>query len=61
MTYSEITPSYPGASTSGIQRIEDSAFIPEDERNKDWRDYLEWIAAGNTPEPWVAEEQGEEQ
>jgi hypothetical protein len=27
------------------------AVIPADPRNEDWRDYLQWKAAGNTPLP----------
>lgn len=38
-----------------ILRIEDGAFIPSDERNIDYQDYLLWIAEGNTPEPADAE------
>jgi hypothetical protein len=26
-------------------------FIPEDEGNRDYRTYLQWVAAGNTPQP----------
>jgi len=33
-----------------IQRIEDGAFIPFDEGNYDYREYLAWVADGNTPE-----------
>jgi hypothetical protein len=29
----------------------DGAHIPSDERNQDYREYLSWIAEGNTPDP----------
>jgi hypothetical protein len=35
--------------TDAIRRISDGATIPFDEGNRDYRDYLEWIAAGNIP------------
>ena len=34
-----------------IKRIVDNAFIPFDPANTDYREYLEWLAEGNTPEP----------
>jgi hypothetical protein len=34
-----------------IKRLSDNAFIPFDPANTDYQEYLEWIAAGNTPEP----------
>jgi hypothetical protein len=34
-----------------IIRISDNAFIPFDEANKDYQEYLKWVAAGNTPLP----------
>ena len=34
-----------------IVRIADGAFIPTDPANKDYQQYLEWIAQGNTPLP----------
>ena len=33
-----------------IQRIEDRASIPFDAGNRDYQEYLKWIAEGNTPE-----------
>ncbi len=34
-----------------IIRLTDNASIPADPVNTDYRNYLEWLAAGNTPEP----------
>jgi hypothetical protein len=34
-----------------VIRIADNAFIPFDPANRDYREYLEWLDAGNTPEP----------
>ena len=33
-----------------ICRKSDMAFIPSDEANKDYQEYLEWIADGGVPE-----------
>jgi len=43
--------------TSSIQRISDGAFIPVDPGNRDYAEYLEWRAAGNTPEPAMSLEE----
>lgn len=37
--------------TTSILRIADNAYIPDDSANRDYQDYLKWIAEGNTPEP----------
>lgn len=37
--------------TSGVIRLADFTFIPEDDGNRDWREYQEWLAAENTPDP----------
>ena len=34
-----------------VIRLEDKAFIPFDEANTDYQEYLAWKAEGNTPEP----------
>jgi hypothetical protein len=36
---------------TSIKRLSDGAFIPNDPRNRDYRDYLDWLEAGNEPEP----------
>jgi hypothetical protein len=38
-------------STSSIQRLSDTAFIPFNPANTDYQEYLRWLEAGNTPEP----------
>ena len=37
--------------TNAIIRLSDSAYIPAAEGNADYRQYLTWLEAGNTPEP----------
>ena len=34
-----------------IVRLSDNAFIPAAPGNRDYTEYLEWLDAGNTPEP----------
>jgi len=34
-----------------IIRLSDNAYIPFDESNTDYQDYLKWCAEGNTPLP----------
>ena len=34
-----------------VQRIADNAIIPFDSDNRDYQEYLEWVAEGNTPDP----------
>jgi hypothetical protein len=34
-----------------ILRLTDNACIPPDPANTDYREYLAWVEAGNTPEP----------
>jgi hypothetical protein len=42
------TETYKLNAMGGVQRLSDGAFIPNDERNADWRAYQQWVAAGNT-------------
>jgi hypothetical protein len=39
--------------TSGdmIYRVDDATWIPADPANTDYRAYLAWVEAGNTPDP----------
>jgi len=46
--YQIINDSMTGAS-SCIKRLSDNAFIPMDEANTDYAEYLAWVALGNTP------------
>ena len=39
----------------GVIRTDDNASIPNDDGNRDWRAYLEWVDAGNTPTPYAPE------
>ena len=41
--------------TKGIIRKEDNAYIPKDEANTDYQEYLAWLADGNTIEEPAAE------
>lgn len=40
-----------GIIANGIIRIADGACIPFDTDNTDYQEYLNWVAAGNTPLP----------
>ena len=42
---------YQLTSSDSILRVSDNAFIPKAPGNRDYRDYLDWLEAGNTPLP----------
>lgn len=35
----------------GVVLVARGQSIPEDERNHDWQQYIQWVADGNTPDP----------
>ena len=41
-------------SETTVHRLTDNAFIPFDGGNRDYQEYLDWLAEGNEPEPYVA-------
>ena len=42
---------YQFTATDFILRTTDGAFIPPDPANRDYAAYLEWVEAGNMPDP----------
>ena len=36
---------------AGVYETENGGLIPFDEDNRHYVEYLEWVAAGNTPDP----------
>ena len=42
---------FAGQPAQCIKRIADNAFIPFDPANRDYAEYLEWLAEGNEPLP----------
>jgi hypothetical protein len=53
MTYYEISDERSGQVTIARGNGDGTySFIPADEANADYAAYLEWLAEGNTPEPW---------
>ena len=46
----KLTPKHKDESVT-IHRLFDNTFIPPDEANTDYQEYLKWVAEGNTPLP----------
>ena len=44
---------YQLTATSSILRVSDGGIIPADPRNAAYQQYQAWLAAGNTPDPYV--------
>lgn len=55
----QLQPDTPMGAATCIKRIADSAFIPHDEQNTDYQEYLKWLEAGNVPLPAEIPEQPE--
>ena len=51
MTVPETPPEQYVLAEHGVTRASDRAGIPDDDRNRDWQAYQEWLAAGNVPDP----------
>jgi ABC-type glycerol-3-phosphate transport system substrate-binding protein len=45
--------SYQLTSSETVKRLADNAFIPFDPANRDYQEYLAWLAEGNTPNPYT--------
>jgi hypothetical protein len=48
MSYKLISPTITGDPINSVMRLSDNASIPFDPENRDYKEYLEWVAAGNT-------------
>ena len=51
MSYKLIKQSITNREDVVVKRLSDNAFIPFDDDNKDYVEYKEWLASGNTPDP----------
>jgi hypothetical protein len=47
---------YLGLPPVSVKRVLDNTFIPFDESNVDYQEYLRWAEQGNIPEPSDSEE-----
>ena len=51
MSEYKLLPISEGSSTEFVMRLADKAVIPNTLGNRDYQEYLEWLAEGNTPLP----------
>jgi hypothetical protein len=56
MSYKQIVGIDGKANLKAIQRNSDGYCIPFDKNNSDYKEYLEWVAKGNTAEEYIPEE-----
>lgn len=49
-----MTADYRLGAGNAVQRTADGVWIPNDLGNRDWQDYLVWLAVPNTPDPLPA-------
>ncbi|WP_128941075.1 hypothetical protein [Bradyrhizobium zhanjiangense] len=47
------------ATDAAVIRTADQALIPNDEANRDWQEYQQWLADGGVPDPYVPPPQPE--
>ena len=51
MSYKKLNDRSGTERTDMILRTNDNAYIPKDEANTDYQEYLAWVSEGNSPDP----------
>jgi hypothetical protein len=49
--YQLVNPMYSDQQVACVKRLSDNAYIPFDQANTDYQEYLKWVAEGNEPQP----------